>query len=137
MTNKLASKEEDTELDKKLKILNKPPIKSIQTKTGHTYDCINIYKQPAFDHPLLKNHKIQMKPNVIQGEQIDEPIFNTVSSIVRSKLEGCPSETVPIRRTTKEELVNAKYLSNQIKRRHVSVDYLFGLYQFKTISCFQ
>ncbi|KAK9208190.1 hypothetical protein WN944_000544 [Citrus x changshan-huyou] len=23
-------------------------------------DCIDIYKQPAFNHPLLKNHKIQV-----------------------------------------------------------------------------
>ncbi|KAI3877708.1 hypothetical protein MKW98_020189 [Papaver atlanticum] len=106
------------ELDKKLKTLNKHPVKSFKTELGYTYDFINIYKQPAFDHPLLRNHKIQMKPNLIHREQVDEPIFNTVSSVVRSKLEGCPSETVPIRRTTKEELVNAKHLSNGIKRRH-------------------
>ncbi|XP_026416581.1 uncharacterized protein LOC113312017 [Papaver somniferum] len=102
--NKLASKEEDMEIDEKLKTLNKPPVKSIKKKLGETYDCISIYKQPAFDHPLLRNHKIQMKPNVIQGEQIDEPIYNMVSIGVRSKYESCPSETVPIRRTTKEEL---------------------------------
>jgi len=23
---------------------------------GDTYDCVDFYKQPAFDHPLLKNH---------------------------------------------------------------------------------
>ncbi|KAI3880024.1 hypothetical protein MKW92_006740 [Papaver armeniacum] len=106
------------ELDKKLEILNKPPVKSIRTKLGDIYDCINIYEQPAFDHPSLKNHKLQMKTNVIQEEQIGEPSSNMFSSVVRSKLEGCPSETVPIRRTSKEELVNAKYLLNQIKRRH-------------------
>ncbi|KAI3883110.1 hypothetical protein MKX03_012510 [Papaver bracteatum] len=106
------------DFDNKLKVLNKPPVKSFQTKLGEIYDCINIYKQPAFDHPLLKNHQIQMKPNVIQGEQIDEPISNMVSSVVRSKLEACPSKTVPIRRTTKEDLVNAKNLSKWIKRRH-------------------
>ncbi|KAI3835342.1 hypothetical protein MKW98_020458 [Papaver atlanticum] len=59
-----------------------------------------------------------MKPNVIQGEQIDESISNMVSSVIRSKLEGCPSETVPIRRTTKQDLVNAKNFFNRIKRRH-------------------
>ncbi|XP_026444285.1 uncharacterized protein LOC113344547 isoform X3 [Papaver somniferum] len=116
--NKLVSKEEDMEINEKLKILNKPPMKSIKMKLGDMYDCINIYKQPAFDHPLLRNHKIQMKPNVIQGEQIEESTSNMVSSDVRYKLKGCPSETVPIRRTTKEELVNAKHLSNWIKRRH-------------------
>ncbi|XP_026444284.1 uncharacterized protein LOC113344547 isoform X2 [Papaver somniferum] len=123
--NKLVSKEEDMEINEKLKILNKPPMKSIKMKLGDMYDCINIYKQPAFDHPLLRNHKIQMKPNVIQGEQIEESTSNMVSSDVRYKLKGCPSETVPIRRTTKEELVNAKHLSNWIKRRHVHPQ-LFG-----------
>ncbi|KAI3954649.1 hypothetical protein MKW98_019780 [Papaver atlanticum] len=116
--DKVASKEEDIELEKKLKILNKPPVKSIQTKLGDTYDCINIYKQPAFDHPLLRNHKIQMKPNVIQGQQIKKPISNMVFNVVRPKIDGCPSETVPIRRTTKEELVNTKHLSNWIKHRN-------------------
>ncbi|KAI3949968.1 hypothetical protein MKW92_017080 [Papaver armeniacum] len=93
-------------------------MKSIKTEFGDIYDCINIYKQPAFDHPLLRNHKIQMKPNLNQEEQIDEPISNMVPNVVRSKLEGCPSKTVPIRRTTKEELINAKLLSTWIKRRH-------------------
>ncbi|KAI3836059.1 hypothetical protein MKX03_006686 [Papaver bracteatum] len=155
------------ELEEKLKILNKPPAKSIkvkyifinylrhcqlyckctrftlgyfnnfnvysflipccvdqfQTKFGDIYDCINIYKQPSFDHPLLRNHKIQMKPNLNQEEQIAGPISNVVPSVVRSKLEGCPSETVPIRRTTKEELINAKLLSTWTKPRHyVSVE---------------
>ncbi|MCL7033998.1 hypothetical protein MKW94_026637 [Papaver nudicaule] len=118
MINRLVSKEEEIELEEKLKILNKPTMKSIRTKLGDIYDCINIYEQPAFDHPLLKNHKIQMKPNVIQGEQTDEPISNMISSGMRSKLVGCPPGTVPIRRTTKEDLINSKYASNWIKRRH-------------------
>ncbi|RZC93033.1 hypothetical protein C5167_028391 [Papaver somniferum] len=117
--NLLVLKEEDMELDKKLKILNKPPVRSIQIKLGDIYDCINIYQQPAFDHPLLGNHKIQMKPNVVDKEgKPDEPISNMGSSEVRSKLERCPPETVPIRRTTKEELINSKYLSNWMKSRH-------------------
>ena len=28
----------------------------MQTKYGDIYDCVDFYKQPAFDHPLLKNH---------------------------------------------------------------------------------
>ncbi|XP_020243203.1 uncharacterized protein LOC109821428 [Asparagus officinalis] len=51
--------EEDLELEKQLKMLNKPPVKSFQSKSGHIYDCIDIYKQPAFDNPLLKDHKLQ------------------------------------------------------------------------------
>ncbi|XP_056173910.1 uncharacterized protein LOC130139934 [Syzygium oleosum] len=35
------------------------PIKTFKTNYGEIIDCINIYKQPAFDHPLLKDHKLQ------------------------------------------------------------------------------
>ncbi|WJZ82238.1 hypothetical protein VitviT2T_002012 [Vitis vinifera] len=31
-------------------------VKTIKTKHGDIYDCVDFYKQPAFDHPLLKNH---------------------------------------------------------------------------------
>lgn len=30
-----------------------------QSEDGDIIDCVDINKQPAFDHPLLKNHKIQ------------------------------------------------------------------------------
>ncbi|KAK1273990.1 hypothetical protein QJS04_geneDACA012541 [Acorus gramineus] len=56
------SKEEDTKIERKLRILNKPPIKTLQID-GVTFDCIEIHKQPALDHPLLINHTIQMRPS--------------------------------------------------------------------------
>ena len=31
-----------------------------QSEDGDIIDCIDIYKQPAFNHPALKNHKIQV-----------------------------------------------------------------------------
>ncbi|MCL7030323.1 hypothetical protein MKW94_003391 [Papaver nudicaule] len=106
--------EEDMELERQLKILNKKPITTISTKYGDTIDCIDIYKQPAFDHPLLKNHKIQMVPSTILEETTSQ---NIPSSIFwDSKLdngfqnERCPQGTVPIRRTKKEDLLNAQYL---------------------------
>ena len=32
----------------------------MQSKDGDIIDCVDIYKQPAFDHPALKNHTIQV-----------------------------------------------------------------------------
>lgn len=32
----------------------------MQSEDGDIIDCVDIYKQPAFDHPALKNHKIQV-----------------------------------------------------------------------------
>ncbi|KAI3836662.1 hypothetical protein MKX03_034945 [Papaver bracteatum] len=79
-----------------------------QTKYGDTVDCINIYKQPAFDHPLLKDHKIQMVPSSIPEEITSSNI--SASSYWVSNIEPCPPGTVPIRRTIKQDLVNARYL---------------------------
>uniref|UniRef100_A0A803M0K6 Neprosin PEP catalytic domain-containing protein n=1 Tax=Chenopodium quinoa TaxID=63459 RepID=A0A803M0K6_CHEQI len=80
--------DEDLELETRLKTLNKPPILSFQKEDGSIIDCIDIYKQPAFDHPKLKNHRIQVHK-------------------LPSKVTQCPPGTVPIRRTRKEDLVTA------------------------------
>ncbi|KAI3937218.1 hypothetical protein MKW92_036869 [Papaver armeniacum] len=58
------SKENDLEIERKLEMLNKPAVKSIQSEDGDVIDCVDIYKQPSLDHPALKNHKIQMKPTI-------------------------------------------------------------------------
>ncbi|CAO2813407.1 unnamed protein product [Amaranthus hypochondriacus] len=35
-------------------------VKTIKGEDGEMVDCVDLYKQPAFNHPLLKDHKIQM-----------------------------------------------------------------------------
>ncbi|XP_057434713.1 uncharacterized protein LOC130727565 [Lotus japonicus] len=104
--------QEDLELERQLKLLNKPPVKSIQTKFGYIVDCIDINKQPTFDHPLLKNHKLQRKPS--HQKIIGKPTgLNDSPSKSAFGLEiPCPSGTVPIRRTTKDDLIRAKSLSD-------------------------
>ncbi|CAH8362312.1 unnamed protein product, partial [Eruca vesicaria subsp. sativa] len=47
------------DIDMKLKALNKPAVKTIKSEDGDIIDCVDIYKQHAFDHPALRNHKIQ------------------------------------------------------------------------------
>ncbi|KAI3831493.1 hypothetical protein MKX03_016599 [Papaver bracteatum] len=109
------AEEDNTEIERKLKVLNKKPVKTIMTNIGEIIDCIDIYKQPAFDNPLLKNHKIQMSPDSIQREATNKtisspPIFGGLQK------EICPLGTVAIRRTTKEDLVNAKEFINKTRR---------------------
>ncbi|CAI8587488.1 unnamed protein product [Vicia faba] len=103
---------EDLELERQLNILNKPPIKSIHTKSGYIIDCVDINKQPAFNHPLLKNHKLQRKP--IFERNISET--RDQNSRIKSKFifekVRCPEETVHIRRTTKNDLIQTKSLFN-------------------------
>ncbi|XP_068639550.1 protein neprosin-like [Aristolochia californica] len=108
---RLFSRNEDLELERQLKILNKPAVKTLQTKHGDIYDCVDINKQPAFDHPLLQNHKVQTRPSFLLEE-------TTPSMATSSQLgvldEECPAGTVPIRRTTKQDLIQQKSLYTQM-----------------------
>ncbi|KAL6323183.1 hypothetical protein AAG906_027463 [Vitis piasezkii] len=69
------SKEEDMELEKQLKILNKPAVKTIRTDSGQIFDCVDIHEQPSLDHPLLKNHKVQSAKLAAN----DKPIYGVTS----------------------------------------------------------
>ncbi|XP_059318781.1 protein neprosin-like isoform X1 [Lycium ferocissimum] len=117
------SKAEDLELEKQLKLLNKPAIKTIKGKYGEIYDCVDFYKQPAFDHPLLKNHNFhpQMKPTFFNLQRDD--ISSKMNRPFNIGLEGggCPTGTVPIRRITKEDLIRRR-LASQIRDADDSPD---------------
>ncbi|KAK7405487.1 hypothetical protein VNO78_06830 [Psophocarpus tetragonolobus] len=105
---------EDLEFDRQLKLINKPPIKSIQTKFGYIVDCIDIKKQPAFDHPLLKNHKLQRKPS-FQKSNEKASLKNSPDGILLGlEKDECPEGTVPIRRTTKDDLIRTKSLNHSM-----------------------
>ncbi|KAI3881013.1 hypothetical protein MKX03_037591 [Papaver bracteatum] len=120
----LKREKEDLELEKQLKILNKRPIKTIMTEFGDTIDCIDIYKQPAFDHPLLKNHKIQMVPSSIPKKTTNKNISSSIfgSSYIDNGFRNkrCPPVSVPIRRTKKEDLINARKLQRNTIASHPS-----------------
>ncbi|XP_057462558.1 uncharacterized protein LOC130752739 [Actinidia eriantha] len=108
------SKEEELELEKQLKLVNKPAVKTIQTDYGDIYDCMDFYKQPAFDHPLLKNHTFhfQMKPTSLPMRTRDQVSAKVNGSLhMGLKGGGCPFGTVPIRRITKEDLIREKFAS--------------------------
>ncbi|XP_074283567.1 protein neprosin-like [Silene latifolia] len=109
----LISQEKNGGLQEQLDSLNKPPIKSFM-KHGGIIDCIDIYKQPAFDHPLLKNHKLQMRPSSLPKPA--EPLFTkkTRSTVgLGDEVELCPYGTVPFRRLQKDDLLRGKALQNQ------------------------
>ncbi|XP_049362333.1 uncharacterized protein LOC125827018 [Solanum verrucosum] len=109
---KIMSKSEDVELEKQLKFLNKPAVKTVKTKYGDVYDCIDFYKQPAFDHPLLKDHNFhpKMKPTLSRIKKNSSDSTTTWSSMIWSKDERCPFGTVPIKRITKDDLLRQKYM---------------------------
>ncbi|KAM4111027.1 hypothetical protein ACJW30_05G036700 [Castanea mollissima] len=69
----------------------------LQGKDGDIIDCVDIYQQPAFDHPFLKNHTIQMKPSSIPG---GVKMNSSQAGLFQNwhKNGQCPKGTIPIRR---------------------------------------
>ncbi|MCL7032704.1 hypothetical protein MKW94_013185 [Papaver nudicaule] len=100
------SAKEELELQRQLTILNKSPIQTIHAPWGDAYDCIEFHKQPAFDHPLLKNYTFKMSEDQIVSTK------NSQLETMMNQVNECPKGTIPIRRTTKEDLIRAKFLSS-------------------------
>ncbi|XP_039165800.1 uncharacterized protein LOC120292018 [Eucalyptus grandis] len=87
--------DDDRDLERQVQIMTKSPMKTFVTKEGDTIDCVEIDRQPALDHPRLKNHQIQTEPSMSFNR------FRTPSKVKFVQLgwrESCPVGTVPIPR---------------------------------------
>ncbi|KAJ3684865.1 hypothetical protein LUZ61_014029 [Rhynchospora tenuis] len=93
-------------IEKQVRMLNKPYVTSFKTEGRDRFDCVEIRKQPAFDHPLLKHHVLQLKPSPALRES-----WNTSETPEVKSMKGCPEGTVPIRRTSKEDLLRARNIA--------------------------
>ncbi|KAG9440831.1 hypothetical protein H6P81_020996 [Aristolochia fimbriata] len=127
------SKDEYLSMKRHLKSLNKPAVKSIETDYGNIFDCVDINKQPAFDHPLLKNDTIQMKPGSHPQRKGDK--ISSSSLHIGLPGDGCPVGTVPIRRVTMEDLMRAPSLS-QFGKKYAQNDSQLILSDFSTVTKF-
>uniref|UniRef100_M4DCY5 Neprosin PEP catalytic domain-containing protein n=1 Tax=Brassica campestris TaxID=3711 RepID=M4DCY5_BRACM len=85
------------------------PLKSFKISENVIYDCIDIYKQPGLDHPLLRNHKIQMKPSFSPHDSTNKTGNNAT---YKTKI-ACPYGTVPILRNTKEFNTDAQIFAEK------------------------
>ncbi|RVX09192.1 hypothetical protein CK203_013887 [Vitis vinifera] len=70
----------------------------MQTKYGDIYDCVDFYKQPVFDHPLLKKHNFhpEMRPiSIPKRLSLEKEVPKPDSKPVKMGLEGggCPFGT--------------------------------------------
>ncbi|GAB4837147.1 hypothetical protein Ancab_002058 [Ancistrocladus abbreviatus] len=88
----------------------------LQSEDGDIIDCVDIYKQPAFNHPALRNHRIQMTPSynqITKADSITDQSKNkkdctrTVTFQLWQRNGSCPIGTVPIRRIREEDLLKA------------------------------
>ncbi|XP_074564462.1 protein neprosin-like [Curcuma longa] len=88
---------------------------SNKSKTGELYDCIDIYKQPAFDHPLLKNHTLQLKPSSLpNGFKLTKPKPATFYGFN----DTCPSGTILIERSQKPDNFHARSIDDRTSQGH-------------------
>ncbi|RCV38373.1 hypothetical protein SETIT_8G136900v2 [Setaria italica] len=111
-----------------LRRLNKPPLASIQSPDGDIIDCVHISKQPAFDHPFLKNHTIQMRPSYHPGGLYDDSKIETQPITQLWHQNGkCPENTIPIRRTKEEEVLRASSIKRYGKKRPGSIPKLVSV----------
>ncbi|CAN1310827.1 hypothetical protein LINPERPRIM_LOCUS28216 [Linum perenne] len=107
----------------RLNKINKPPVKSIQSPDGDLIDCVPSHLQPAFDHPQLEGQKPLDPPERPEGHN---PTGNVAASFQAWTQSGetCPEGTIPIRRTTEDDILRASSLNTFGKklRRHVRRD---------------
>ncbi|ESQ47261.1 hypothetical protein EUTSA_v10027787mg [Eutrema salsugineum] len=101
----------DAEIDQLLKKLNKPALKSIKSPDGDIIDCVHMKNHPIYDHPLFKNHTIQMRPSSYPEGWANELSDTKKQSMVAQlwTINGkCPKNSIPIRRTKREDILRAK-----------------------------
>ncbi|KAJ4773582.1 hypothetical protein LUZ62_057839 [Rhynchospora pubera] len=106
-----------------LEKINKPAVKSIQSPDGDMIDCVLRNKQPALDHPLLKDHKIQRRPSQMPSFKGERKQQNYTSNMGRRAWQAwhhvgpCPKGTVPIRRSSVQDVLRAKSLFHYGKKQ--------------------
>ncbi|VVB03330.1 unnamed protein product [Arabis nemorensis] len=106
--------DQEIKVQQLLKQLNKPALKSIKSEDGDIIDCVPLTSQPAFDHPLLKNHTIQMRPSFIpeSDSAYTKKKAEAITQVWHKNGEYCPDNTIPIRRVKKEDILRAKSIES-------------------------
>ncbi|KAH0460777.1 hypothetical protein IEQ34_008352 [Dendrobium chrysotoxum] len=107
-----------------------------QSPDGDIIDCVNVSHQPAFDHPLFRNHTIQARPSFHPEAQYDESkSASNLSSSSHNKQSSkqisqlwhkngrCPENTIPIRRTKEEDVLRASSLKSYGKKKHRTIPF--------------
>ncbi|KAK6912786.1 Neprosin [Dillenia turbinata] len=113
----LTSEHKFSKIQRKIKHLNRHVMISIKSEDGDIIDCIDIRKQPAFDHPSLKNLTIQMTPSydttpqgassTKMGKDYDSDV--TITTQLWQKSGSCPKGAIPVRGVPTKYLVSRSY----------------------------
>ncbi|KAH1122510.1 hypothetical protein J1N35_005670 [Gossypium stocksii] len=95
----------------RLNKINKPALKTIQSPDGDIIDCVLLRHQPAFDHPKLKGKKPLDPPERPNGHNRKGMAAEDFQMWMMSG-ESCPEGTIPIRRTTEEDMLRASSVAS-------------------------
>ncbi|CAN6456496.1 unnamed protein product [Victoria cruziana] len=68
-TRRWVAEDEYDQLQRPSVMPSRDPVKTIKTEGGDVIDCVHIYAQPAFEHPLLKDHVIKVFPAKFSDSQ--------------------------------------------------------------------
>uniref|UniRef100_A0A7N0VGT3 Neprosin PEP catalytic domain-containing protein n=1 Tax=Kalanchoe fedtschenkoi TaxID=63787 RepID=A0A7N0VGT3_KALFE len=104
-------------IDSYLKRVNKPAVRSIVSPDGDVIDCVGTHLQPAFDHPLLKGHKPLEAPEWPKGGSFSADGVQERLQTWAESGESCPPGTVPIRRTTEQDILRSSSLKRFGRKR--------------------
>uniref|UniRef100_A0A0E0DBD0 Neprosin activation peptide domain-containing protein n=1 Tax=Oryza meridionalis TaxID=40149 RepID=A0A0E0DBD0_9ORYZ len=69
--------------------------KAIETGDGDVFHCMDINRQPALSHPLLKGHIIQMEPTSYPSELKIKSSSDTIATEAHLPTIACPKGTIP------------------------------------------
>uniref|UniRef100_A0ACD5WJF2 Uncharacterized protein n=1 Tax=Avena sativa TaxID=4498 RepID=A0ACD5WJF2_AVESA len=95
--------------------------KTIVVEDGDTYDCVDVYLQPAFNHPLLKDHEIQMEPSSFPIGLNAKSSIQHVASEAHLSIVECPTGMVPILRNSRMDQTLAHTMF-QVNNKDVQVE---------------
>ncbi|GMH27652.1 hypothetical protein Nepgr_029495 [Nepenthes gracilis] len=90
----------------RLKKINKPAVKTIKSVDGDLIDCVLIDQQPSFDHPQLRGQKPSDLPERPRGHEVGG-LVEASFQLWHLSGESCPEGTIPIRRTSEEDMLRA------------------------------
>ncbi|KAF0931092.1 hypothetical protein E2562_002454 [Oryza meyeriana var. granulata] len=96
---------------------------TIQTGDGDVYDCVDIYKQPSLNHPLLKNHTIQMEPSSYPLDLDIQSMLSSNSSEAHLPYANCPIGIIPILRNGNKDTMPLLLRNGPTQEEYAAIKY--------------
>ncbi|CAM0943473.1 unnamed protein product [Alopecurus aequalis] len=96
--------------------VNRQVNKTILVEGGDTYDCIDVHLQPAFNHPLMKEHKIQIEPSSFPSSVYAKSPRTYDIPQAQFSIIDCSIGTIPILRKKKRDRMDVQTIDEKISK---------------------